>query len=83
MFTEKLKMALIKRGDTYWLDIQIKGKRFRESLKTSNKKLAERLYSKRKYEIEKEILSVCEPLQVKEFFKECCELNMGKSYLLN
>ena len=35
----------------FWLDIQINGKRFRESLKTSNKKLAERIYTKRKYEI--------------------------------
>lgn len=44
-------MALVKRGDTYWLDVQINGKRVRESLKTGDKKEASRLHDIRRGEL--------------------------------
>ncbi len=31
-------MSIKLRGDVYWLDVQINGKRIRESLKTTDKK---------------------------------------------
>jgi len=65
----------------FWLDIQINGKRFRESLKTSNKKLAERIYTKRKYEIVEEILKTNKPIKLEVFFKEYCKFNKEKAYL--
>jgi hypothetical protein len=46
------------------MDIQLFGKRFRESLHTSNKKLAERLYSKKKNEIEDDILKENKPIRL-------------------
>ncbi|GAH48083.1 unnamed protein product, partial [marine sediment metagenome] len=65
----------------FWFDIQIKGKRFRESLRTSNKKLAERIYTKRKYEIVEEILKTNKPIKLEVFFKEYCKFNKEKAYL--
>ena len=44
-------MAIKLRGDTYWLDIQLNGKRIRESLKTSDKKAAQQLHDIRKGEL--------------------------------
>lgn len=71
-------MPLVKRQNVYWMDLQLFGKRFRESLHTSNKKLAERLYSQKKNEIEDEILKENKPLRLKEFFDEYCSLNESK-----
>jgi len=65
----------------YWLDIQVNGIRLRESLRTSNKKLAERIYSKRKYEIVKDILKTNKPIRLEAFFKEYCKFNKEKAYL--
>lgn len=39
-------MALLLRNKTYWLDVVLEGQRIRESLKTGNKKVAEKRYSK-------------------------------------
>lgn len=44
-------MALIKRGDTYWLDATINGKRIRESLKTDDPKQAKELHDIRRAEL--------------------------------
>lgn len=44
-------MALKLRGGTYWLDVQINGKRVRESLKTSDKKQALELHDIKRGEI--------------------------------
>lgn len=44
-------MALIKRGDTYWLDATINGKRIRESLKTGDPKQAQQLHDIRRGEL--------------------------------
>ena len=39
-------MGLLLRHKTYWFDVMFEGQRIRQSLKTGNKKLAERRYSK-------------------------------------
>ncbi|MDW7973447.1 MAG: hypothetical protein RMI01_09660 [Thermodesulfovibrio sp.] len=39
-------MALVKRGNIWWIDIYHNGKRRRFSTKTSNKKKAEEIYTK-------------------------------------
>jgi len=39
-------MGLYRRGKIYWFSIQYQGKRIQRSLKTDNKKLAERIYAK-------------------------------------
>ncbi len=39
-------MGLYRRGKTYWFSIQYEGKRIQESLKTDNKKFAEKFYAK-------------------------------------
>jgi integrase len=39
-------MGLYYRGNTFWFSISYKGKRVYESLKTDNKRLAEKLYAK-------------------------------------
>jgi len=44
-------MALIKKGKTYWLDIRIKGKRVRRSLRTTNRLKALSEYGKKKDEL--------------------------------
>jgi integrase len=71
-------MPLVKRQNVYWADIQLFGKRFRESLHTSNKKLAERLYAKKKNEIEDDLLKENKPIKLRDFFNEYCSLNDNK-----
>jgi len=44
-------MAIKLRGETYWIDVMIKGKRVRESLKTSDKEQAQELHDIRKAEL--------------------------------
>lgn len=44
-------MAIKLRGDTFCLDIQINGKRIRESLKTADKKAAQQLHDIRRAEL--------------------------------
>lgn len=44
-------MALKLRGDVYWMDVMINGKRVRESLKTSDKKQAQELHDIKRGEI--------------------------------
>jgi integrase len=39
-------MGLYRRGKFYWFSIQYEGKRIQESLKTDNRRLAEKLYAK-------------------------------------
>jgi len=62
-------MALILRGDNYWMDVQINGKRLRESLKTGDKKLAQQLHDMRKAELWREGVLKEKP---KKTFKEAC-----------
>lgn len=44
-------MGLVKHGKVYWLDLRIKGKRIRRSLRTSNKFLALDRYKEKKDEL--------------------------------
>lgn len=44
-------MALVQRGGVWWLDCQINGVRFRESLKTADKKLAQQAHDIRRAEL--------------------------------
>lgn len=44
-------MALKLRGNTYWMDVMIRGKRVRESLKTEDKEQAQELHDIRKGEL--------------------------------
>lgn len=44
-------MALLLRGGTYWLDVQINGRRIRESLKTADKKQAQQAHDLRRAEL--------------------------------
>jgi len=44
-------MAIKQRGDVYWIDVMINGKRVRESLKTSDKKQAQELHDIRRAEL--------------------------------
>ncbi len=62
-------MALILRGDNYWMDVQINGKRLRESLKTGDKKLAQQLHDMRKAELWREGVLKEKP---KKTFKDAC-----------
>ena len=62
-------MALILRGENYWMDVQINGKRLRESLKTGDKKLAQQLHDMRKAELWREGVLKEKP---KKTFKEAC-----------
>ena len=39
-------MGLYRRGNTYWFSVMHDGQRIRQSLKTENKKVAEKLYAK-------------------------------------
>jgi hypothetical protein len=39
-------MGLYRRGKTFWFNIMYEGRRYQESLKTDNRKLAEKLYAK-------------------------------------
>jgi len=47
-------MAIIKRGDVFWMDFMVNGQRIRESCKTDDKKLAQRLHDERRAEIWKQ-----------------------------
>jgi hypothetical protein len=40
-------MALYKRGDTWWVDTYVNGKRLRETTGTSDKREAERILARR------------------------------------
>lgn len=62
-------MALVLRGENYWMDVQINGKRLRESLKTGDKKLAQQLHDMRKAELWREGVLKEKP---KKTFKEAC-----------
>lgn len=62
-------MALILRGENYWMDVQINGKRLRESLKTGDKKMAQQLHDMRKAELWREGVLKEKP---KKTFKEAC-----------
>lgn len=62
-------MALLLRGESYWMDVQINGKRLRESLKTNDKKLAQQLHDMRKAELWREGVLKEKP---KKTFKEAC-----------
>jgi integrase len=44
-------MAIKLRGDTWWLDVQINGQRIRESLKTSDKREAQKAHDIRRGEL--------------------------------
>lgn len=44
-------MAILLRGETYWLDVQINGRRIRESLKTADKKQAQQAHDLRRAEL--------------------------------
>lgn len=63
-------MAIKLRGETYWIDTQINGKRIRESLKTSDKKQAEQLHDMRRAELWNTRALRIKP---KKTFKEACD----------
>lgn len=63
-------MAIKLRGDVYWLDVQINGVRIRESLKTADKKEAERLHDTRRAELWAGRMLKAKP---KKTFKEACD----------
>jgi len=44
-------MAIKLRGETYWIDVMVNGKRIRESLKTSDKKEAQQMHDIRRAEL--------------------------------
>lgn len=62
-------MTLRLRGDTYWMDAQINGVRYRESLKTGDKKQAQALYDLRRAELWQGRMLKVKP---KKTFKEAC-----------
>lgn len=62
-------MALKLRGDTYWIDVQINGSRIRESLKTTDKRLAQQAYDVRRAELWKERVVKEKP---KKTFAQAC-----------
>lgn len=47
-------MSIIKRGDTWWMDFMVNGHRHRESCKTNDKKLAQRLHDETRAKLWKE-----------------------------
>jgi integrase len=63
-------MAIKLRGDVYWIDVQINGVRIRESLKTGDKKEAERLHDVRRAELWNGRVLKAKP---KKTFAEACE----------
>jgi len=63
-------MAIKLRGDTYWIDVQINGVRIRESLKTADKKEAQRLHDVRRTELWNGRVLKVKP---KKTFDEACE----------
>jgi integrase len=63
-------MAIKLRGDTYWIDVQINGVRIRESLKTADKKEAERLHDTRRAELWAGRMLKVKP---KKTFSEACD----------
>jgi integrase len=62
-------MSIKLRGDVYWLDVQINGKRIRESLKTGDKKQAQALADIRRAELWQGRLLKAKP---KKTFREAC-----------
>jgi integrase len=62
-------MALLLRGENYWMDVQINGTRIRESLKTDDKKLAQQLYDMRKAELWRQGVLKEKP---KKTFRDAC-----------
>lgn len=62
-------MAIKLRGDTYWLDVCINGKRVRESLKTSDKKQAQALADIRRAELWQGRMLKAKP---KKTFRDAC-----------
>jgi len=63
-------MAIKLRGDTYWIDVQINGVRIRESLKTADKKEAQRLHDVRRTELWNGRVLKVKP---KKTFDEACD----------
>lgn len=63
-------MAILLRGDTYWIDVMINGVRLRESLKTNDKKLAQQLHDVKRAELWKGRTLKERP---KKTFKEACD----------
>ena len=64
-------MALKLRGETFWIDVMVAGKRLRESLKTDDKKLAQQLHDMRKAELWKEGVLKEKP---KKTFADACAM---------
>lgn len=62
-------MTIKLRGDTWWLDVQINGKRVRESLKTGDKKAAQELHDMRRAELWQTRMLKVKP---KRAFREAC-----------
>lgn len=62
-------MAITKRGDTFWIDVTIKGNRIRESLKTEDAKQAQELHDIRRAELWRTGVLKEKP---KKTFKEAC-----------
>ena len=60
----------VLRGTTYWIDCMLNGQRLRESLKTDDKKLAQRMYDTRKAELWRESVLKVKP---KKTFKQASE----------
>jgi hypothetical protein len=44
-------MGIYRRGQVWWIDFTYRGKRYRKSTETEDKKLAQRIYDKIKGEI--------------------------------
>lgn len=62
-------MTIKLRGDTYWLDCQINGVRVRESLKTADKKQAQKAHDIRRGELWRERVLKEKP---RKTFKDAC-----------
>lgn len=63
-------MTIKLRGDTYWLDIQINGVRIRETLKTADKKAAQKAHDIRRAELWRERVLKEKP---RKTFAQACE----------
>lgn len=74
-------MSLTKRGNTYWIDVTIKGKRYRESLKTTDKREAEKrakAFERATWEdrlFEPDQLSLATRLTLSQVFKDHYDLH--------
>jgi len=62
-------MAIKQRGGVFWMDVQINGTRIRESLKTTDRKLAQQAYDLRRAELWKERVVKEKPR--KTFYQAC------------